>query len=223
MWENAHQREGTHHRAGAPQTNTSCFLTDLAAPAPPSKMQTITGGRLLSALPEREYGAMGEGHTPAKPGFRASLCHLATVEFSFNRSSARSFLPDYRITQALPPLLNDTNAQAFPAILQIWALNTVLLRENFLRSSSLIQTYIHICAPSAVCVYGPSSCWFTVLWYFMHLTPASTNSFKGLYLTKILQSPFVLEGWCQELAGSQFDICWWWLTCQKRVFYEIIY
>lgn len=146
LWEGVRkctpEREGTHHRVGARQTNTSCFLTDLATPAPPSNMQTITGRQLLPALPEREYGAMGEGQTPAKPGFRASLCHLATVEFSFYRSSAKPFLPDYRITHALSPLLNNTNAQAFPAILQIWALNTVLLRENFLRSSSLIQTYI---------------------------------------------------------------------------------
>lgn len=156
LWEGV--RKCTPERGDTSQSRGTADQHLLAAPAPPSKMQTITGGRLLPALPEREYGAMGEGHTPAKPGFRASLCHLATVEFSFNRSSARSFLPDYRITQALPPLLNDTNAQAFPAILQIWALNTVLLRENFLRSSSLIQTYIHICAPSAVCVYGPSSC-----------------------------------------------------------------
>lgn len=96
-------------------------------------------------------------------------------------------------------------------------LQIVPLRENFWRSTPKFRPICVFAQPlQCVCV-PPSSHWFSLLVF-----PALTNSSKGLYLIKIMQGPLDLEGWYQELAGSQQNICFWWLICIQRLSYVIV-
>lgn len=62
------------------------------------------------------------------------------------------------------------------------------IRENFQRSTPKSKP-TSMFVPPLQCVDVPPPHTDSIFWYFMHLTPASTNSFKGLYLTKNYAKP----------------------------------